>query len=133
MNEELLPVIGSGLTIDEDGVQRPTVVIDASDRPDVSDLARVHAMEGMGDIRTEAQRIDGDEMILLLLGVRMTSPVQATFVMAMDLEEHRTVLEQAAEFGSLVIAHTPPERAAVDEPSWLSIDLDPDQFRAQLS
>ncbi len=44
----VIPVIDVGTTIDEDGTRWPTAVIDASDNPEVADLARVHATDGVG-------------------------------------------------------------------------------------
>ena len=38
----------------------------------------------------------------------------------------------AADAGTLVIAHTPPEQAAIDQPTWLAIDLDGDALRAKI-
>ena len=53
------------------------------------------------------------------------SPVRSAFVLEFSLPAHRRVLEDAAMAGRLVIATTPPERATVDQPVWLAIDLDP--------
>lgn len=109
-----------GHTIDDDGRRLPTVVIDAADWPAVADLARVHAIEGVGDIRTAAVRADD----LLLLGVRVTVPVRAAFAIAFGLQRHRSFLEDVVEHGSLVIAHTDPELAVVERPHWLAVDID---------
>ena len=124
----MLPVLGSGRTIDIHGTASPTVVVDADDVPAVADLARVHAVEGIGDIRTEAIR-EGD---MVALGVRITSPVQSTFVLAFEFERHRAVLADAADVGHLVIAHTDPTVAARERPLWLAIDLDGDALRAAI-
>ena len=120
MDVAIFQVLSSGHTLVADGRQLPTVVIDAADVPAVADLARVHAMEGVGDIWTEAVR-SGD---VLALGIKMTTPVTATFAIAVDLRVHRAVLEDAARCGSLVIAHTDPAEVVDDQPSWLAIDLD---------
>lgn len=121
MSVSVFEVLASGKTIDVDGVTHPTVSIDAGGHPEIADLARVHAVDGVGDIVTEAAR-SGD---VLLLGVRMTRPVSASFVLQFDLRRDRAVLDDAAAAGSLVIAHTAPERASEDHPLWLAIDLDP--------
>jgi hypothetical protein len=47
-----LHIISAGTTIDTDGVSFPTVVVDTSERPDVRDLARVVATDGVGDLTT---------------------------------------------------------------------------------
>jgi hypothetical protein len=109
-----------GHTIDDDGRHLPTVAIDAADSPAVADLARVHAVEGVGDIRTAAVRADD----LLLLGVRVTVPVRAAFAIAFNLKHHRGFLDDVIERGSLVIAHTDPGLAAVERPHWLAVDID---------
>ena len=77
----IFPVLSSGHTVVADGRQLPTVVIDAADVPAVADLARVHAMEGVGDIWTEAVR-SGE---VLALGIKMTTPVTATFAIARSM------------------------------------------------
>ena len=109
-----------GHVVDVDGGRTPTVVIDASSSPAVADLARVHAVEGIGDIRTEAVRSDD----VLLLGIRLSVPVQATFVIAFELDRHAGFLADVVQEQSLAIAHTDPTRAAVDQPHWLAVDID---------
>ena len=121
-------VLDTGHTIDVDGRRLPTVVIDAEGSPEVADLARVHAVEGIGDIRTAAVRADD----LIVLGVRMTVPVRATFALAIDVRRHRALLDDVIEQGALVIAHTDPELAAAEQPSWLAVDIDGPALAAQL-
>ena len=120
--------LDTGRTIDVDGEERPTVVIDAADTPEVADLARVHATEGVGDIWTEAIR-SGD---LLLLGISMTAPVRATFAIALDVSGHRALLDDVIESGSLVVAHTDPTLAAIENPQWLAVDIDGRALAAQV-
>lgn len=119
----------TGRMVDGDGRQLPTVVIDATDAPEVSDLARVHAVEGVGDIRTEALRV-GDQIVL---GIRMTVPVRAAFAIAIDRHRHRALLDDVIEQGALVIAHTDPQRAAIERPQWLAIDIDGAALAAQVA
>ncbi len=129
MNEPpVLPVIDVGTTIDADGTSWPTAVIDAMDNPEVADLARVHAVEGVGDITTEALCIPWAEGHLFLLGVRITTPVTCAFAIGFSLPAHREALEDAAKQGQLVIATTPPEEAATHQPLWLALDLDTDRM-----
>lgn len=122
-------VLDAGRSIDADGRQLPTVAIDAEDAPEVADLARVHSVEGVGDIRTEAVRVDDH----VVLGIRMTVPVIAAFAIAIDVRRHRALLDDVIEQGSLVIAHTDPQRAAVDRPHWLAVDIDGPALAAQLT
>ncbi len=116
----IFTVLEIGNSINDDGRHLPTVAIDAVDSPEVADLARVHAIEGVGDIRTAAVRTDD----LLLLGVRVTVPVRAAFAIAFDLQHHRGFLDDVIEHGSLVIAHTDPRLAASERPRWLAVDID---------
>jgi hypothetical protein len=53
----VLPVLDTGTTIEATGDRLPTVVVDARDHPEIADLARVHAVEGIGDIATEAAAV----------------------------------------------------------------------------
>lgn len=122
-------VLDVGHTVDTDGEQLPTVVIDADDAPAVADLARVHAVEGVGDIHTHAVRVDD----LIVLGIRMTEPVRASFAIAIDAQRHRALLDDVIEHGSLAIAHTDPQLAAIDQPNWLAIDIDGPALAAQLA
>jgi len=120
--------IDTGRMIDVDGLPLPTVAIDTSESPAVSDLARVHAIEGIGDIRTEAVRVDN----VLLIRIKITVPVRATFGIAFDVHHHREMLDDVVSTGSLVIAHTDPKLASVDRPQWLAVDIDSEAFAACL-
>ncbi len=123
----ILPVLDTGTTIDATGGQLPTVVVDASGHPEIVDLARVHAVEGIGDIATEAAAVPiGDDggSWRFFLAVIIRSPVRCAFVLEFSLPADRWVLDEAARAGHLVIATTPPERAVLDQPLWLAIDLD---------
>ncbi len=128
----VLPVVDIGTTVDADGVRWPTAVVDASHNPEVADLARVHATDGVGDVSTEALCLPWAEGHLFLLGVRITTPVTCAFAMAFSLPAQREVLDDAAEAGQLVIATTPPEDAATHQPLWLALDLDTTAFRDAL-
>lgn len=125
-NDSPIDVVDAGITIDEDGTAFPTVVIDVTARPDVADLPRVHALEGIGDIRTLVDVTDDE----LLLTVLLTTPVVARFSIRFSLAAHLEVLAHAAIAGHLLLATTDPtsaaNRDAVDgpEPVWLAIDID---------
>ncbi len=70
----------------------PTVTINASQFPEVADLARVHAVEGIGDVSTHAIRQDDS----VVIGVQLTSPVQAMFAVAFSFAQHRDFLIEVA-------------------------------------
>ena len=67
-----------GRTLSDENVWLPTVTIDVSHSPEIADLARVHAMEGIGDVSTHAIREDDT----IVIGVQLTSPVNAMFAVA---------------------------------------------------
>ena len=125
-------VLDVGVTVDTDGVTWPTAVIDATNHPEIADLARVHAIDGVGDIATSALCVPSGSGHLFLLGVRITTPVSCAFAVGFSLPTQRQALEDAARRGQLVIATTRPEDAAVDHPLWLALDLDTDQLLASL-
>lgn len=124
-------VLGAGFTLGADDIVYPTIVLDVGDRPDVADLARVHAVEGVGDIATSAAAVDGR----LLLAVGLTSPVRAAFVISVSDPEHLAVVREAAAEGHLLLATTSPSSdhpGNLDDSTWLAIDLDPAAMSAVL-
>ncbi len=125
-NLVVLPVLEAGTTIEASGERLPTVVVDATGHPEIADLARVHAIEGIGDIATEAAAVAGAEegTWRFFLAVIIRSPVQCAFVLEFALPADRRVLDEAVVARTLVIATTPPEQATADQPLWLAIDLD---------
>lgn len=129
----ILPVHSTGATIDDDGEHWPTAVIDAANHPDVADLARVHATEGIGDITTEALLVPIENGHVLLLGIRVTRPVTCAFALAFSLPAQRQVLDEAADAGHLLLATTPPEAAIDERPLWLAIDIDGSSLRQVLA
>lgn len=132
MSAPIFAVVDTGTTIDAEGRRWPTAVIDARGHPEISDLARVHAVEGIGDIATEAALLDvdaasfveGSAEHVVALAVIITIPVSVAFVVTFALPAQRDVLDAAADEGHLVIATTDPGQAATDQPLWLAIDLD---------
>ena len=118
-----------GRTLLEEDVWMPTVTIDVSQSPEVADLARVHAIEGIGDVSTHAIRQDDT----VLVGVQLTSPVQATFAVAFSFSLHQEFLNEVADAGSLVFATTATESAHEDRPLWLSVDIDGTALRQTLA
>ena len=109
-----------GRTLVDENKWMPTVTIDVSQSPEVADLARVHAVEGVGDVSTHAIRQDDS----VVLGVQMTSPVRAMFAVAFSYAQHREFLKDIAEAGALIFATTDVENAHDDQPLWLSVDID---------
>ena len=109
-----------GRTLVDENKWMPTVTIDVSQSPEVADLARVHAVEGVGDVSTHAIRQDD----AVVLGVQMTSPVRAMFAVAFSYAQHREFLKDIAEAGALIFATTDVENAHEDQPLWLSVDID---------
>ena len=108
-----------GRTLSEENVWLPTVTIDVSHSPEIADLARVHAVEGIGDVSTHAIREDD----AIVVGVQLTSPVQAMFAVAFSYALHREFLEEVADAGSLIFATTNVEAAHDEHPLWLSVDI----------
>ena len=109
-----------GRTLVDENKWMPTVTIDVSQSPEVADLARVHAVEGIGDVSTHAIRQDD----AVVLGVQLTSPVRAVFAVAFSYAHHREFLKDVAEAGALIFATTDVENAIEDQPLWLSVDID---------
>jgi len=109
-----------GRTLVDENKWMPTVTIDVSQSPEVADLARVHAVEGVGDVSTHAIRQDDS----VVLGVQMTSPVRAMFAVAFSYAQHREFLKDVAEAGALIFATTDVENARDGQPLWLSVDID---------
>ena len=117
-----------GHTLLDENTWMPTVTFDVSQSPAVADLARVHAVEGIGNVSTHAIREDDT----VLLGVQLTSPVQATFAVAFSYELHREFLNEVADAGSLVFATTDTEAAHEERPLWLSVNIDGTALRQTL-
>ena len=118
-----------GHTLIDENVWMPTVTIDTSQAPEVADLARVHAVEGIGDVSTHAIR-EGDAVVI---GVQLTSPVQAVFAVAFSYELHGEFLDEVADAGSLIFATTGVEVAQEQHPLWLSVDIDGDALRQTMN
>jgi hypothetical protein len=114
-----------GRTLLDEDVWMPTVTIDVSGSPEVADLARVHAVEGIGDVSTHAIRQDD----AVVVGVQLTRPVQAIFAVAFSYALHREFLNEVADAGSLIFATTDAQTAHEDRPLWLSVDIDGNALR----
>lgn len=128
-NPAVFLAVDVGMTVGVDGALTPTVVIDTSGHPEVADLARVHAVDGVGDVTTAAVR----SASTIVLGVRLTTPVVAAFAVAFDAGRHAAFLDDVAAAGVLTFATTDPATAAADEPLWLAVDIDGEALRAVLA
>ena len=129
MSAPLFVVQEIGHTLVDENVWMPTVTIDASQSPEVADLARVHAVEGIGDVSTHAIRQDD----AIVIGVQLTSPVQAMFAVAFSYSLHAEFLNEVANAGSLIFATTDVEAAHQENPLWLSVDIDGDALRQTMN
>ncbi len=118
-----------GHTMMDGDVWMPTVTIDVSLSPEVADLARVHAVEGIGDVSTSAIRQDDT----VVIGVQLTRPVRAIFAVAFSYAAHREFLNEVADAGTLVFATTNAETAHEEHPLWLSVDIDGDALRQTIN
>jgi hypothetical protein len=118
-----------GHTLIGENVWMPTVTIDVSQAPEVADLARVHAVEGIGDVSTHAIRQDD----AIVVGVQLTSPVQAMFAVAFSYALHRDFLNEVADAESLIFATTGTGSAHEDRPLWLSVDIDGGALRQTMN
>ena len=118
-----------GHTLSDGNVWLPTVTIDVSQSPEGADLARVHAVEGIGDVSTHAIRQDD----AVVVGVQLTSPVQAMFAVAFSYALHREFLNEVADAKSLIFATTDVEAAHEEHPLWLSVDIDGDALRQTMN
>lgn len=117
-----------GYSLVDDDAWMPTVTFDVSQSPAVADLARVHAVEGIGDVSTHAIRQDDS----VVVGVQLTSPVRAIFAVAFSYARHREFLKEVATVGILILATTDTEVAHEERPLWLSVDIDGDALRQAL-
>lgn len=115
-----VPVASAG-AIEADGEVVPAVVLDARQRPDVADLARVHAVEGIGDLRTGLALFDlGPRRDWLVrVEVLVDAPVRCRFHLVLAVDEGEALLRAGSAAGSLAIGCHPPE-----DHGWLVVHLD---------
>ncbi len=114
-----LRILSVGATLiesTEGTVALPAVVVDATGRADVADLARVHDTEGVGNVRTLAVR-NGNTIDL---SVTLTSPVTCSFTMQFAADDPTGFLGSVCSAESLVIATSQPDAGEV----CLSVDID---------
>lgn len=114
-----LPVLSVGATLVESNgetVALPAVVVDASGRADVADLARVHETEGIGNVRTLAVRNDEN----IDLSVVLTSPVICSFTLQFEAADTTGFLASVCAASSMVIATGQPDSGQL----CLAVDID---------
>ncbi len=129
LEDALIPVVSTGWTMSEiDGELHalPSVALDVAKRPDVEDLARVHATEGIGEIRTLATPAGGGNV---RFDVVITSPVQCHLAFIVD-DVHQAVLDEAAKQETLVLATGDPSIVGA---TWLAVNIDGDALQAVLA
>lgn len=124
---EPVPLLETGMTV-AGGQVLPVLRLDATHRPDVADLARVHEVEGVGDVTTYlAPHPDG-----LAVTVACEVPVRCTFSVVVP-DDSLAVLEHAAQVGLLVLATSAPDPDGGQNPSWLAVDVDQTSLRLAIA
>jgi len=117
-----VPVVSVGAIVDpgEDGVI-PAVVLDPARRPDVADLVRVQASDGVGDLRCGMGVWDlGDpEAWLVRVEVSVDHPVTCRFHYVLPLAGNEAWLRSAAAAGGIALGTGDPEGR------WLVVTVDP--------
>jgi hypothetical protein len=101
IEEPELPITGVSMVHPDRG-QVPVLRLDMSRRPDVRDLARVHQIEGSGQVVVLARGVRlPDRGGWVLLDIRVTRPVRCRFRLALSLASQREILEALAGSGLL--------------------------------
>lgn len=86
----------------------PVVVIGAEGRPDVADLARVHELEGTGEVTAQWRFAVKPSAVLAIVDCQLTQPVRCCFRLAFRLPADRGVLADVARLGGFVLATRAP-------------------------
>ena len=120
-----LHILSAGTTIDTDGISFPTVVVDATNRGDIRDLARVVAADGVGDLTTSGDiGIDPQGRSVIRLLARSSTPVTVEFSLLFPMPAYGELLSDAARMGCLVIATAIGDPPEIDTNHWLGLDVD---------
>ncbi len=93
----------------------PVVQLEASDRPDVADLVRMHHSEGLEQGRRPPFRylfVDGHGYMEFALEI--TDPVTCRFKFVLEWPEHAAVFTAMLERGILAVTTARPEDARTD-------------------
>jgi hypothetical protein len=118
---DALAVVSTGFIADpDDGSLVAAMVLDASARPDVADLTRVHALEGVGDLRCGLGVYDVGPPAswLVRLEVAVDHPVHCRFHAVVDWASHRPWLTAVADGGAVAIG------TGDDSGYWLRLNVD---------
>lgn len=117
--------MSAGTTIDTDGVSFPTVVVDTTERPDVRDLARVVAQDGVGDLATDGDiGMEPNGRTVIRLTAQASVPVAVEFTLVFPMPAYAELLGDAARMGCLVVAAAIGDPPEVDSGHWLGLDVD---------
>jgi hypothetical protein len=97
------------------------VLLDASARPDVADLARVTALDGVGDLRcgVGVWDVDGPDHLLVRFEVAVDHPVRCWFHLVVPWEPHRHWLAEVVAGGALAVG------TGEGDGDWLVLTVDP--------
>lgn len=117
-----LPLTSVGAVVDPgDDALLPALVLDPRGRPDVADLVRVQADEGVGDLRCGVGVWDlgPPEGWLVRLEVAVDRPVHCRFHTVLEWAAHRPWLASAAAAGAVALG------IGDAEGRWLVLTIDP--------
>jgi hypothetical protein len=126
---DALEVVSTGFITDpDDDAVVAAMVLDTTGRPDVADLARVHASEGIGDVRCGVGVLDigPPDTWLVRLEVAVDHPVRCRFHAVVDWLGHRSWLAAVADGASVAVG------AGTGAEYWLRLNVDPDMMRPVL-
>lgn len=116
-------VVSTGMIIDpDDAATVAAMVLDTTNRPDVADLTRVHATEGIGDVRCGlgVYDIGPSDGWLVRLEVSVDHPVHCRFHTVVDWIGHREWLGTIVDGGAVAIG------TGDDAGTWLRLNVDPE-------
>ena len=88
---------------------------------------RCHRCDALSELQASRQ----DDAVVI--GVRLTTPVEAMFAVAFSYSLHREFLYEVADVGTLVFATTNTETAHEERPLWLSVFIDGAGLRQALT
>lgn len=120
-----VPTVSVGAIVDPtDDAVLPALVLATDERPDVVDLVRVHATDGVGDLRCGIGIWDLGEpdAWLVRLEVAVDHPVHCRFHTVLTWATHRSWLASVADAGALALG------TGDHEGRWLVLTVDPDRL-----